>query len=86
MPVYVDRLRDWGWRYGPSCHMIADTLDELHAMAARIGMKRIWFQTDGGPHYDLTASRRKMAIDCGAIEMEGRAFFDVLRKLREAND
>ncbi len=43
MAVYVDSLRDWGWRLGPSCHMIADTNEELHAMAERIGLLRRWF-------------------------------------------
>lgn len=33
MPVYVDQLRDFGWRYGRSCHLIADTLAELFAFA-----------------------------------------------------
>lgn len=34
MGVYIDELRDWGWRLGPSCHMIADTNEELHEFAA----------------------------------------------------
>lgn len=25
-------------------HLTADTLDELHAFAARLGLKRVWFQ------------------------------------------
>ena len=33
MAVYVDALFNYGWKLGPSCHMIADTLDELHVMA-----------------------------------------------------
>lgn len=47
---------------------MADDLDELHAFAARIGMKRAWFQPHPRhPHYDLTESRRKMAIEKGAV-------------------
>lgn len=33
MAVYVDSLVNYGWKYGPSCHMMADTLEELHEMA-----------------------------------------------------
>ena len=69
MTVYVDRLMDYGWRLGPSCHMFADTLEELHAMAKAIGMKYSWFQDKPAlPHYDLVESRRKRAIAQGAIE------------------
>ena len=77
--VYVDRLRDWGWKLGPSCHMIADALDELHAMAAKIGMKRSWFQDENcRPHYDLVASRRRMAVASGAKEVGDEEFFEVM--------
>lgn len=63
--------------------MIADTNEELHAFAARIGLKREWFQTDLEPHYDLTASKRKLAVQRGAVELEDRPFHDILRKWRE---
>jgi len=83
MPVYVDKLRDWGWRLGKSCHMVADTDDELHAMARRIGLRREWFQ-DGrsGPHYDLTERRRLSAIRLGAIELSSREFISRLNLIK----
>lgn len=73
MPVYVDDAfvqGDWGkWTGGG--HMQADTLDELHAFAARIGLRREWFQDRPDrperSHYDLTASKRDQAIYAGAI-------------------
>lgn len=73
MAVYVDPLRNYGgsaeFRWPISCHMYADTLDELHAMAARIGMRRSWFQDDRRlPHYDLVPRRRAAAVRLGAVE------------------
>jgi hypothetical protein len=79
--VYVDTLRDWGWRLGPSCHLAADTLAELHAFAARLGMRRSWFQPGRGrPHYDLTASRRAVAVRLGAVELAAPAIIPVMRR------
>lgn len=72
MSVYIDPLIDYGWSLGPSCHLTADTLKELHEFALSIGMKRSWFQLSAGkeiPHYDLTASKRKQAVIKGAIEI-----------------
>lgn len=81
--VYVDELRDYGWRLGPSCHLIADTLEELHAFAARVGMKRTWFQYKSlQPHYDLTAKRRAVAVRLGATELGRRDFVNKCRELR----
>lgn len=83
--VYVDKLRDWGWRLGASCHLTADTLNELHAFAASVGMMPAWFQNGrSGPHYDLTASRRAKAIQLGAVELGDREFIKAIRKLKES--
>jgi hypothetical protein len=54
------------------CHMFADTPEELHALAERIGMRRAWADDhdgDGG-HYDLTPPKRVAAIRAGAIPVE----------------
>lgn len=86
MAVYVDPLMNHGWvlrgRATPSCHMFADTLDELHAMAEKIGMKQSWFQegSSGLKHYDLTKSLREAAVAAGALEL-GRN--DAVAKYRE---
>lgn len=69
MSVYVDEMRSYG-RRGYWCHMMADSLDELHEMAKRIGLRREWFQDDlRKPHYDLVVSMRKRAIKYGAISV-----------------
>lgn len=84
MAVYVDALNDWGWKHGPSCHLIADSENELHVFALAIGMKREWFQPKTTPHYDLSAGRRQKALDLGAIALDRSAFVDKLRSLRAA--
>lgn len=70
MTVYVDDM----YRYPMGefgrmkmSHMIADTEEELHAMAAAIGIARRWFQTKSHPHYDISMGRRDMAIARGAV-------------------
>jgi hypothetical protein len=82
MAVYVDKAQI------PYCgmlmnHMIADTLDELHAMAAALGLKRAWFQGKASfPHYDVCASVRAKAIKLGAVAVDGRGIVTVIRRLR----
>jgi len=88
--VYLDPMIDWGkciGRAGPAwCHMMADTIDELHAMADRIGMKRRWFQNHASmAHYDLgTHGMRARAVAAGAIECDRNTFVGHMRRLRTA--
>jgi len=75
MPVYVDPLINYGWKLGASCHLIADTEEELHSFADKLGLRREWFQLSKGreiPHYDLVKSRRDKAVKLGAIELTRR--------------
>jgi hypothetical protein len=68
-----------------SCHMTSDTsLAELHEFAARIGMKRAWFQDGRHPHYDLNESRRAKAVKLGATETDWRGFLKACRALNVA--
>jgi hypothetical protein len=81
MSVYVDPLIKWGkrpgWPWPSACHLFADTIAELHAFAARIGMKRAWFQADKRlPHYDLNAARRAAAVKAGAVECDSRTMVE----------
>lgn len=67
MTVYVDDMYKYPMgQFGrmKMSHMIADTNDELHAMARRIGIARKWYQ---GDHYDICMSKRLMAIERGAL-------------------
>lgn len=65
-----------------SCHLVTDgPLEELHAFAGRIGIRRAWFQGGKYPHYDLTGRRREAAVRLGAVELDDRAFHAVLKKV-----
>lgn len=67
MSVYVDDAVTL-WRGKRWAHLMADTLDELHAMAARLGMPRRAFQDkSSGAHYDLTEELREQALRFGAV-------------------
>jgi len=82
--VYVDHARN-GYGRMIMCHMIADTPDELHAMADRIGVARRWFQAPPKAsfwHYDIAQSKRALAIAAGAIHCERFSFVGHLRRIR----
>ena len=83
MAVYVDKLRDYGWRHGPSCHLVADSVEELMEFAVGMGLQREWFQPKSTPHFDLTAEGRSLAIEHGAIELDQREFVKKIRELRK---
>lgn len=81
MAVYVDKGQI-GYGRMKMCHMLADSVDELHAMAARIGIKRKWFQNHGTPHYDICQAKKRLAIEAGAIECDRAKVVELIRKHR----
>ena len=72
MSVYVDEaiFERWGRRW---CHLTADSEEELHAFAARLGLERSRFQTkperSWADHYDIPDDRRDEALALGAVEL-----------------
>lgn len=78
MPVYVDDARI-PWRGRTWSHLVADTADELHAAAERLGLRREWAQDRGRTlHYDLPEEYRVAAIRTGVAQaIEWR---DVVRR------
>ena len=82
MSVYVDQPVH---RYGRMlmCHMLADTPEELHAMAKRIGVAHKWFQLNAStPHYDIARSKRTLALAHGAVEADRHLLVGIIRKIR----
>ena len=85
--VYVDDMRPTKrtkrWSYNKACHLVADTIDELHLFARRLKLKRVWFQDGTLPHYDLTGSKRTMAIMLGVEAISDGQLVELIRKNRK---
>lgn len=84
MTVMVDELMAWPYAKGVfrrgSCHLTASTMDELHAFALRLGLRRDWFQEHALlPHYDLTPRKRAAAMAAGAVVVPMREQLQALR-------
>ena len=60
------------------------SLEELHAFAAKLGLRREWF--DGGryPHYDLTGGKCTEAIRLGAEVVTQRDVVAAAKRLAAA--
>jgi hypothetical protein len=63
--------------------MIADKVDELFAMADKIGMARRWYQPLSHPHFDLSKTKRRQAVARGAIEVDRRELVRIMRETRK---
>lgn len=76
--ICVDEPRWWhqGRRWA---HLISDTgLDELHAFATALGLRRVGFQ---GDHYDVPDELHGRALAAGATLLDSR---EVVARLRAA--
>lgn len=76
MTVYVDQFGEGWGRWTGGGHMLTTDIDELHAMADRIGLKRAWFQDKTFPHYDVMKGKRAAAISAGAVPIDAREIPD----------
>ena len=90
LTVYIDDMyRSTIGRLGrmSMSHMMADTRNELLAMADRIGMRRAWLQhPDAGrdrAHFDVSLERRKRAIAFGAIPVTRRDLVRIIHRWRK---
>ena len=64
--IYVDQARE---REGNATisHLLADSLEELHGMADRIGLNPSAFHPGSIPYYDCAQGKRQQAIKFGAV-------------------
>lgn len=83
--VYVDNARTPLGRM-KMCHMVADTTEELLAMADRIGVARKWLKNPGEykEHFDVALAKRDRAISAGVEEIDGRRLANILAGKRGA--
>lgn len=81
--VYVDDMKAQFGRM-VMCHMVADSDEELVAMADRIGVARRWHQYPGThkSHFDIALSKRALAVAAGAQEITWRETGKVSRRRR----
>ncbi len=70
------------------CHLTADSEEELHRFAARLGLPRHKFQARPGrpwvDHYDIPESMRAAAVGLGATEVTLREAGALIAQRREA--
>ena len=61
-------------------HLITNNdIDELHAFAEKIGLKREWFQDKRNPHYDIMGKMVKLARKNGAILVDSRTLIIIFK-------
>lgn len=82
--VYVDDAmvskhgRHW-------CHLVADSLEELHKFAADIGIHPGAFHYQARhPHYDISTYQRERAIQRGAQRISPRYAIRVVKAMEES--
>jgi len=77
--VYVDNFQAHFGRM-IMCHMIADSHQELIDMIELIGVNRKWIQDEGTSkeHFDICASKKRLAIKNGAKEINMRELVTII--------
>ena len=65
-------------------HLMADSFKELHEFAASIGLsKRAFHRGARHPHYDVTVSQRRRALQHGAVAITARDAVRIGRRVAE---
>lgn len=65
------------------CHLTADSLPELHAFAAAMGLGKHFFHTGARHiHYDVPEDKRPAALQAGAVEVTSREMVRLARSCR----
>ena len=87
MAVYVDDMQAAYGRMRMS-HMLADSSEELLAMADRIGLARRWLQYagDAKEHFDVCQQYRQRALAAGAQAISMREVARLVQRKRRQGD
>ena len=75
MAICIDKLMSCEptrrWPFEDICHLVADSPDELHEFAKKLGVSSEWFEPHSKcPYYNLTGNRREAALKLGATEID----------------
>ncbi len=84
MSVFIDAYR-FPFRNMKMSHMTADSREELHAFAERLGLRRECFQDGRHPHYDISESKRLQAVINGAVQISSGELIEIAKRLRLPN-
>lgn len=78
--VYIGK-NEYKYKRMIMSHMAADSIEELHEMATKLGIDNKHFQNKPGkPHYDICKSKKELAISqFGAIEVNDREIIKLFR-------
>jgi hypothetical protein len=80
--IYVDQLKPSTLLpSGKSCHLMADTQDELADFAKRLWLDAAWRH---GDHFDISEGNRARAVAMGAREVSDRDLVGIRRAKRSA--
>jgi hypothetical protein len=91
LTVYIDDWRQWARvrdRADRWSHLLSDDPEELHAMAAALGIPRRGYQrhrrSPALNHYDVPEALRLRAIELGAVPITWREMARLTREWRRA--
>lgn len=82
--VYVDK-RKYNYKHMVMCHLLADSKLELLEFANKLNLnsKHIQFENTYKEHFDICLTKRKLAIQLGAIEISNKELYSLLNIKRE---
>ena len=90
MTVYVDDMYKYPlgeFRNMKMSHLIADTEEELLTFVKKIGVNPKWIQHrelgKGNVHFDISLSKRRLAIQYGAKQITLKELSILMKKWRE---
>lgn len=81
--VYVDEAT---WKKGSGgrksyAHLVADTYEEMHEFAEKIGIKPHFFHRNTKyPHYDISGEQRDLALQNGASSISSKDLVKICRR------
>ena len=89
--IYVDSLtsciRNKKWPYDVSCHLFADTVEELKTFARSMFLRDEWIQEKTAfVHYDLTKKMRAIALNNGALAVDRRFVAGFITRSKDGED